>query len=286
MKTRTCLFQFVRYSFTIAASFCLTAFTGQHAFGQTIREAPNGDLFVADTMLNVVHVLRHTPGSAPPVRDEVFANGLKQPCGIAFYPIGLNPLWVYIADSDGVVRFRYRNGDLKATGKPEQIIAGIPTTHHCDRDIALSAGGLAGVALAKYGSLIATEDGGGTIWRVAYRETVQGTHNAHTGRDLYLANCSACHQADGEGLPGMFPPLKGSGVVNKDDAAKQIQVVLHGMQGARAGGVVYAAAMPAFAGALNDAAIADIIDYTRSSWGNHGTPVTAAQVAAERARLK
>jgi mono/diheme cytochrome c family protein len=278
------MFGIVRYSFAITASFCVAAFGGQHAFGQTIREAPNGDLFVADTMLNAVHVLRHAPGSARPVRDEVFANGLKQPCGIAFYPIGFNPLWVYIADRDGVVRFRYRNGDLKATGKPEQIIAGIPTTHHCDRDIAFSADGLSGVALAKYRSLIATE--GGTIWRAAYRETVQATHNAHTGRDLYTANCSVCHQAGGEGLPGEFPPLKGSGVVNKDDAEKQIQVVLYGMQGARAGGVVYAAAMPAFAGALNDAAIADIIDYTRGAWGNHGTPVTAAQVAVERARLK
>jgi cytochrome c oxidase cbb3-type subunit II len=106
------------------------------------------------------------------------------------------------------------------------------------------------------------------------------------GRDLYIANCSACHQASGEGLPGVMPPLKGSGVVNKDDAAKHIQVVLHGMQGARAGGVVYAAVMPPFAGALSDAEISDIINYERSSWGNHGAPVTAAQVAAERGRPK
>jgi len=111
-------------------------------------------------------------------------------------------------------------------------------------------------------------------------------HNADTGRDLYIANCSACHQASGEGLPGAVPPLKGSGVVNKDDAGKHIQVVLNGMQGARAGGVVYAAVMPPFAGGLSDADISDIINYERSSWGNHGTPVTAAQVAAARARRK
>lgn len=111
-------------------------------------------------------------------------------------------------------------------------------------------------------------------------------YDAAKGRDLYVANCSACHQANGEGLPGVFPPLKGSGVVNKDDAVKHIHVVLGGMQGGRAGGVVYAAAMPPFAGALSDAEIADIIDYERKSWGNHGTPVTAAQVAAERGRLE
>ncbi|HWX32683.1 MAG TPA: cytochrome c [Steroidobacteraceae bacterium] len=104
-----------------------------------------------------------------------------------------------------------------------------------------------------------------------------------TGRDLYLAHCSACHQAGGEGIPGVFPPLKASGVVNRDDAAKHIRVILDGIQGARAGGVVYTAVMPPFAGALSDAEIAGIIDYERSSWGNHGAPVTAAQVAAERA---
>jgi cytochrome c oxidase cbb3-type subunit 2 len=117
-------------------------------------------------------------------------------------------------------------------------------------------------------------------------ETVQGTHDAVTGRDLYIANCSACHQAGGEGLPGVFPPLKGSGVVNKDDPAKHIQVVLNGTQGARAGGVIYAAGMPPFAGLLSDTEIADIIDYERSSWGNYGKPVTAGQVAAERAGPK
>jgi cytochrome c oxidase cbb3-type subunit 2 len=110
------------------------------------------------------------------------------------------------------------------------------------------------------------------------------TSRATRGEDLYVSQCSACHQVNGEGVPGVFPPLKASGVVNKDDAAKHIHVVLYGMQGGRAGGVVYAAVMPPFAGMLSDADIADIIDYERSSWGNHGKPVTAPQVAAERSR--
>src|SRR3982074_2566370 len=90
---------------------------------------------------------------------------------------------------------------------------------------------------------------------------------ASTGRDLYIAQCSTCHQASGEGLPGVMPPLKGSGVVNKEDAGKHINIVLNGMQGARAGGVVYTAVMPPFAGALSDAEISDIINYERRSWG-------------------
>jgi cytochrome c oxidase cbb3-type subunit 2 len=110
--------------------------------------------------------------------------------------------------------------------------------------------------------------------------------DAPKGQALYAAYCSSCHQANGEGLAGVFPPLKGSGVVTKDDATKHIHVVLDGLQGGKAGGVVYASAMPAFAAALKDAEIADIIDYERSSWGNHGKAVTAAQVAAERAPSK
>jgi glucose/arabinose dehydrogenase len=83
---------------------------------RVIRVAPNGDLFVADTMFNSVHVLRIPAGRATPEQDTVFASGLKQPYGIAFYPPGPNPQWVYVANSDSVVRFRYQNGDLEAAG--------------------------------------------------------------------------------------------------------------------------------------------------------------------------
>ena len=112
------------------------------------------------------------------------------------------------------------------------------------------------------------------------------TYDAARGEKLYAANCSACHQASGEGVPSAFPPLKGSPVVNRDDATKHMHVVLDGLQGARVGGVVYGNAMPAFGETLGDADIADIVDYVRSSWGNHGKPVTAAQVAAERATAR
>jgi cytochrome c oxidase cbb3-type subunit II len=111
-------------------------------------------------------------------------------------------------------------------------------------------------------------------------------HDAAKGASLYTANCAACHQANGEGLPGAFPPLKGNDAVNDDDATTHIHVVLRGLQATRVGGVVYGGAMPPFAATLNDAEVADIIDYERSSWGNHGKPTVAAQVAAERAKVK
>ena len=62
--------------------------------------------------------------------------------------------------------------------------------------------------------------------------------------------------------------------------------MLHGLQGANVGGVVYSSPMPPFADTLGDADIANIINYERSAWGNHGAPVTMQQVAAERAKGK
>lgn len=117
-------------------------------------------------------------------------------------------------------------------------------------------------------------------------QSIQTGFDAAKGRALYITNCSACHGTNGEGQPGIFPPIKGSGVVTKDDATKHIHVVLYGLQGAKAGGVLYASPMPPFSSILNDVDMADIIDYERSSWGNHGKLVTTAQVAAERDHSK
>jgi len=111
-----------------------------------------------------------------------------------------------------------------------------------------------------------------------------GGYDAAKGQALFTANCAACHQATGEGIPGAFPPLKGNAAVNNADPTTHIRVVLHGLQGGTVGGVTYSSPMPPFANTLSDADIANIIDYERSSWGNHGVPVTGQQVAAERAK--
>jgi glucose/arabinose dehydrogenase len=111
------------------------------AHPRAIRTAPNGDLFIAESQANRVRVLRVPAGSGKPAQNEIFASNLFQPFGIAFYPLGPNPSWVYVANSDGVVRFPYRNGDLKASGKAEQVIAHIPWVHHWTRDIAFTPDG-------------------------------------------------------------------------------------------------------------------------------------------------
>jgi cytochrome c oxidase cbb3-type subunit 2 len=111
-----------------------------------------------------------------------------------------------------------------------------------------------------------------------------GGLDAAKGAALYTANCAACHQATGEGLPRAFPPLKGNAAVNDDDPTLHIHTVLHGAHDVVIDGVTYGSPMPPFADQLSDDDIANIIDHERSSWGNHGKPVTAAQVAAERAK--
>jgi cytochrome c oxidase cbb3-type subunit 2 len=131
-----------------------------------------------------------------------------------------------------------------------------------------------------------TSSGAAASGAVAMAGTEPGGYDAAKGAALYTASCSACHQASGEGLPGAFPSLKDDAVVNKDDATKHIDVVLNGLHDARVSGVVYGSAMPPFAATLSDTEIADLIDYERSSWGNHGKPIIAAQVGTERAKAK
>lgn len=110
------------------------------------------------------------------------------------------------------------------------------------------------------------------------------SYDAAKGESLFSANCSACHQAAGAVIPGAFPPLKGNAAVDNADPTLHIHTVLHGAHDVTIGGVKYTSVMPPFAGQLGDADIANIINYERSSWGNHAKPVTPAEVAAVRAK--
>jgi len=102
------------------------------------------------------------------------------------------------------------------------------------------------------------------------------------GKTLYDDTCSACHQASGQGVPGVFPPLAGDPVVTAKDPTQHILAVLHGLQGKKIGGVTYSAPMPAFGGSLSNAEVAAIINHERTSWGNQAPQVTATQVKTLR----
>ncbi len=104
------------------AGFHVSEFAGDLHNPRNIVTAPNGDIFVVESGPNRVRVLRDTHGAGRPDVDEVFATGLRQPFGLAFYPLGPNPQWVYVGNTDSVVRFPYRNGDLQARGPAETVV--------------------------------------------------------------------------------------------------------------------------------------------------------------------
>jgi glucose/arabinose dehydrogenase len=106
-----------------------------------MRVAPNGDVFLAETSAGNVKVFRGMTADGKPQQMQLFASGLNIPFGIAFYPLGPNPQWVYVANMDSVVRFPYRNGDLTATGPPQHVADLASGGHHRSRDIQFSPDG-------------------------------------------------------------------------------------------------------------------------------------------------
>jgi mono/diheme cytochrome c family protein len=101
------------------------------------------------------------------------------------------------------------------------------------------------------------------------------------GETKYGQVCASCHMADGNGSPGVFPPLAGSEWVTGDPAIP-IAIVLHGLQGPiDVKGTRYEGAMQPW-GMIPDADIAAILTYVRSSFGNSASPITTEQVTAVR----
>ena len=106
-----------------------------------IRTAPNGDVFLAESSSGKIRVFRGITAAGKPREEEIYATGLNQPYGIAFYPPGDSPQWVYVGSTDAVIRFAYRNGDLKAN-EPAQHIVDLPHgSGHWTRDVQFTADG-------------------------------------------------------------------------------------------------------------------------------------------------
>jgi len=108
---------------------------------RVIRVAPNADVFVAESGGGQIRAFRGLNADGRPERSEVFAANLNQPYGIAFYPAGPDPQWIYVGDTDAVVRFPYPNGDLKATGLAARVVDLPDGSGHWTRDVVFSAGG-------------------------------------------------------------------------------------------------------------------------------------------------
>ncbi len=102
------------------------------------------------------------------------------------------------------------------------------------------------------------------------------------GMVLYNGTCSVCHQQNGEGQEGIFPPLANSDYLMADQR-RAVEIVLNGLSGpVSVNGVTYSSVMPAMS-QLNDDEIANILTFTLNSWGNEGGVVTSDEVAGIRA---
>ncbi|MGH9700587.1 MAG: PQQ-dependent sugar dehydrogenase [Candidatus Acidiferrales bacterium] len=113
-----------------------------------LQTAPNGDLFLAESGPGKILIFRGISSDGKPEQTSEFATGFNRPFGIAFYPPGPDPKYIYIGNTDSVVRIPYQNGDLKARSKPETVIAKIPSGNervggggHWTRNLAFSQDG-------------------------------------------------------------------------------------------------------------------------------------------------
>ncbi len=123
----------------VAAGFDASLFAEGLDGPRQIRVAPNGDVFVAESGVGRVRLLRPSDDGRP--RIETFAAGLNGPFGISFYPPGANPQWVYVANTTSVIRFPYRNGDMTARGRSETVVPKPPGGGHSTRDVVFSPDG-------------------------------------------------------------------------------------------------------------------------------------------------
>ncbi|WP_179401006.1 c-type cytochrome [Burkholderia guangdongensis] len=147
--------------------------------------------------------------------------------------------------------------------------------HMTDEDLA---------AIARYLKTLAPRnpDGAPYQYDAAVAQALRAGDASARGAAVYRDNCMACHRSDGRGYTRVFPALGGNPVVQDADPASLIHVVLEGaaLQGTLTAPSTFT--MPAFGWRLSDEDVADVVTFVRTSWGNAGAPVTAAQVAKIR----
>jgi glucose/arabinose dehydrogenase len=99
---------------------------GTFTMPRFIIAAPNGDLFLSDSGAGTIFVLRGMRPDGKAARIEKYATGLDHPFGIAFYPSGSSPQWVYVGNATTIQRFPYKSGDLHARGPAQTVVPDIP----------------------------------------------------------------------------------------------------------------------------------------------------------------
>lgn len=141
----------------------------------------------------------------------------------------------------------------------------------------------AGFYLGRYGGVfgpeVHLESGGETVKTVSVSKPGESAPVAVVdGTEVYNRVCAACHQQNGQGVPGAFPPLAGSNLLTGDEALP-VKIVLHGLQGpVTVAGTTYNGVMPAWGGQMSDEEVAAALTHARSSWGNSAPAVSADTV--------
>jgi cytochrome c oxidase cbb3-type subunit 2 len=148
----------------------------------------------------------------------------------------------------------------------------------------------------KQGKVVATEDAKDLVayllslrqvslpgMEVTETQSISGPASG-LGASVYSSHCTSCHQSNGTGVTGAFPPLKGNPVVTDKDPTRHIEIVLFGVKGKKIGSTSYSAAMPAWGDQLSDEEVAAVVNHERTSWGNDAPTVTAQEVARIRHR--
>jgi glucose/arabinose dehydrogenase len=135
-----------RAELNVPDGFRVTLFADGLETPRYLLAAPNGDIFVAESYAGRIRILRDADGDGRPEVNQTFATGLRQPFGLAFYPPGPSPQYLCVANTNEIVRFPYRVGDLEARGRPMRLAdfsSGGRTTGggHWTRDVVFSGDG-------------------------------------------------------------------------------------------------------------------------------------------------
>jgi glucose/arabinose dehydrogenase/cytochrome c2 len=127
----------------VPAGFSVNVFAENLTGPRRMLLAPNGDIILAETQSGRIKVLRPTADGTQAAGISVYAQGLVQPFGIAFYPLSGEPQWLYVAETNRVVRYAYRSGDTAARGVPEVVVAQLSPVAggHYTRDLAFAPDG-------------------------------------------------------------------------------------------------------------------------------------------------
>lgn len=176
-------------SLSVLPGFTARLFASGLTNPRIVRVAPNGDIFVSETSQNRIRVFRANDGADTPSTNRIFATGLNRPFGIAFYPTGDDPRWIYVALNNSIVRIPYRNGDLAASGPVEVVVPTLSATSggHTTRDIVFSRDGTRMFIAVGSASNVGEQIGRRTPAEIAAWEAQHGL-GAAWGNETHRAN--------------------------------------------------------------------------------------------------